>query len=139
MIFSKIHSAYFADQDHLDFYSRQMAKLPNDSQHNALAYTLGICKNTRKHFDSIFSVNDFSINPAAIDEGWQTGSSRKVTRLAFQLFTDKIPTATSGDEEMDINELSKYSVSDIFCCHYAPYFFEAVKIRYPEYTKGGAK
>ena len=29
----------------------------------------------------------------------------------------------------------KYNVSEIFCCSYAPYFYEGIKIRYPEYTR----
>lgn len=28
----------------------------------------------------------------------------------------------------------KYNPSEIFCCSYTPYLYEAVKIRYPEYT-----
>mgnify|MGYP000037184561 FL=1 len=28
-----------------------------------------------------------------------------------------------------------YAPGEIFCCSYAPYFWEAVQIRYPEYTK----
>lgn len=28
-----------------------------------------------------------------------------------------------------------YNPSEIFCCSYAPYFVEALKIRYPEYFK----
>ena len=28
-----------------------------------------------------------------------------------------------------------YAPSEIFCCSYAPYFWEAIQIRYPEYTK----
>lgn len=32
-----------------------------------------------------------------------------------------------------LDECREYSVSDLFCCGYARYFWEAVKIRYPEY------
>ena len=42
------------------------------------------------------------------------------------------------DSENDIeNEKvsDKYNVSEIFCCSYAPYFYEGIKIRYPEYTR----
>ena len=65
----------------------------------------------------------------------QTGTSAKVMRLAFQLFTDGTPTAYSGEdcEKEDFRECQKYSVSDVFCCEYAPYFMQSVQIRYPEY------
>ena len=131
----------FADAEHREFYTEQTAKLMQDCYHRALIYTLGICSDTRRRFDSIYDVKDRSINPEAINAEWQTGGSMKVTRLAFNLFTDGTPTAcwssNSGDVAKDIAELTQYSVSDIFCCSFAPYFFEAIKIRYPEYLRGG--
>ena len=60
------------------------------------------------------------------------GSSVKVTRLAFSLWN-----RCNYDSEEDIeNEKVSiyYNVSEIFCCSYAPYFYEAIKLRYPEYT-----
>ena len=38
-----------------------------------------------------------------------------------------------GDSDRQVDECREYSVSDLFCCGYARYFWEAVKIRYPEY------
>jgi len=32
-----------------------------------------------------------------------------------------------------------YSVEDLFCCGYAPYFWQAIQIRYPEYVKDNRK
>ena len=34
-----------------------------------------------------------------------------------------------------MRECRKYSVSDIFCCSYAMYFWEGIKLRYPEYCR----
>ena len=34
-----------------------------------------------------------------------------------------------------LEEYSRYTVENLFCCSYAPYFWQAVKIRYPEYTE----
>jgi len=73
--------------------------------------------------------------PDAINAGWQTSGSMRVTRLAFNLFTDCAATAYSDDDYPDVVELKYYSVSDIFCCEYAPYFIEAIKLRYPEFMK----
>ena len=42
------------------------------------------------------------------------------------------------DSEEDLKNghiSSAYAPSEIFCCSYAPYFWEAIKIRYPEYTR----
>jgi hypothetical protein len=45
-------------------------------------------------------------------------------------------TPSVGDyeaEEDQLKECQYYTVEDLFCCGYARYFWEAIKIRYPEY------
>lgn len=37
------------------------------------------------------------------------------------------------DAERKLEECSSYTVEELFCCGYARYFWEAIKIRYPEY------
>lgn len=37
------------------------------------------------------------------------------------------------DAEKQLSECSCYTVEDLFCCGYAKFFWEAIKIRYPEY------
>ena len=140
MIFSEKHNACFADDRHLGFYTEQTDRLKPDCYLKALIYTLGICDDTRRRFDSIYDAKDRSIVPETLYAEWQTSGSMKVTRLAFQLFTDTTPTARTYDEAKnriieDYDECKRYSVSDIFCCGYAPYFYEAIKLRYPEYLR----
>ena len=74
-------------------------------------------------------------------QGWQTSGSVRVVRLAFNLYTDGTPGVDEykrKDEQVreckafQRNAL-EYSVSDIFCCGYARYFWEGIKLRYPEY------
>jgi hypothetical protein len=122
----------FASDKHRLFYASQSQKLMPDIYLKSLIYTLGMCHDTRRNFDSIYDRDSRRINPRAIDEPWQTGSSLKVTRLAFQLFTDSTPSAFKGGHD-NFGECRRYSVSDIFCCPFAPYFVEAVRLRYPEY------
>lgn len=38
------------------------------------------------------------------------------------------------DTEEQVDECRRYSVEDLFCCCYAPYFWQAIQIRYPEYA-----
>ena len=136
----------FIDESHMDFYAEKVNVLKSnifgkvsapDVYLKSLIYTLGMCSDTRRRFDSIYDEKKRSINTGVISEAWQTGSSLKVTRLAFQLFTDSTPTAYVYDEndkvKENISECEKYSVSDVFCCSYAPYFVEAIRLRYPEY------
>lgn len=138
MIFSEEHSVYFADKEHLDFYEQQTIGWvnPTDCYTKALLYTLGICRDTRRHIDRLYDLDDKSIYPEALNDGWQTGGTLKVTRLAFQLFTDGTPSAYIDPDKPDVDECRKYSVSDIFCCEFAPLFVEAIKLRYPEYMRG---
>lgn len=126
---------FFINEDHYNFYQEKTAKLKTDSYLKALIYTIGICPDTRCRWDKIYDEKERTIVPEQLHQGWQTGTSLKVTRLAFQLYTDGTPTAYTGDnaDQEDFKECQNYSVSDIFCCEYAPYFVEAVKLRYPEY------
>ena len=45
-----------------------------------------------------------------------------------------------SEEDLENGHISSaYAPSEIFCCSYAPYFWEAIKIRYPEYTRFESK
>lgn len=127
----------FSDKKHFDFYVETMKNVTNDVYHQALVYTLGISDETRRNFKVIYNIKNRTIDTEQLHQGWQTSSSLRVTRLAFNLFTDGEPTAYSYDENEneieDIKECARYSVSDIFCCSYAPFYVQAIKIRYGEY------
>ena len=57
-----------------------------------------------------------------------------VVRIAFNLYTDGTPSTFEYDDVGgQIDETRLYSVSDLFCTGDAKYFWEAIKIRYPEY------
>lgn len=74
------------------------------------------------------------ININSIHAAWQTGTSVKVTRMAFNLWN-----SCMYDSEEDVEndkKSSDYNVSELFCCSYAPYLYEGIKIRYPEYAIG---
>lgn len=90
-------------------------------------------KQQEKNFDDIFNLKSGEININALQGKYQTGTSKKVTRLAFNLWN-----GCNFDREQDIenkNLSANYNVSEIFSCGYAPYFYEAIKIRFPEYTR----
>ena len=57
--------------------------------------------------------------------GWQTSGTVRVCRLAFNLWNGYT----------DPEHSNAYSPEDLFCCEFAPYFMEGVKIRYPEYCR----
>ncbi len=61
--------------------------------------------------------------------------AQKVVRMAFNLYCNGTPSALDYDDsEEQVDECKLYTVEELFCCAYAPYFWQAVQIRYPEYT-----
>lgn len=127
----------FIDKEHELFWKEKNLLLQEygtaDSYSRALVYTLGICETTRNNFNKIFDIEKSEINIDSINEPYQTSTSAKVTRMAFSLFN-----GCNYDSEIDVEKgqvSSNYNVSDIFCCSYAPYFVNALEIKYPEYFK----
>ena len=53
-----------------------------------------------------------------------------------EMFDHTYDVAFVLEKDIENEKVSdKYNVSEIFCCSYAPYFYEGIKIRYPEYTR----
>ncbi len=127
----------FIDSKHKGFWNKKYKEMEmlgkTDVYFKSIVYVLGICETTRDNFDKIFNLKNGEININSINESYQTNTSQKVTRMAFNLWN-----SCNYDSEKDIetDEISSnYNVSEIFSCIYAPYFYEGIKIRYPEYTK----
>lgn len=124
----------FVDIEHQNFYEQKLKEIgKSDVYSRALIYTLAICPVTREHFNDIFDLKNGEINIDSLQKGYQTGSSEKVTRLAFSLW-NRCNYDCTDDIENDKPSIY-YNPSEIFCCSYAPYFWQAIQIRYPEYTK----
>lgn len=123
----------FIDKEHEEFYKDKINEIgTGDVYRKALIYTLGICETTREHFNNIFDIKQGLINRDALQQPYQTGTSLKVTRMAFSLWNSN---CYDSDEDLEKRIVSThYNPSEIFCCSFAPYFYEAIKIRYPEYT-----
>lgn len=55
--------------------------------------------------------------------------------MAFNLYCNSAPSVFDHDDaEEQIDEYRHYTAAELFCCAYAPYFWQAVQIRYPEYA-----
>lgn len=114
----------FVDREHRDFYTRMLAKTRNsDSYHRAFFFTVGICPETRNSVNRLFNFKENGIRPEGLDEAWQTGGTRRLCRLAFNLW--------NGWTQDGAENLS--APYELFDCGFAPYFMEAIKLRYPEY------
>lgn len=127
----------FANKEHELFFVSKMKELSKygkgDVYYYSLIYTLGICEITRHNFDKIFNMKSGEINIDAINSQWQTGTSGKVTRMAFSLWNECMYDSEKDAEDRKMSSL--YNPSEIFSCSYAPYFYEGIRLRYPEYTR----
>ena len=126
----------FKNQAHEDFYQRYLPKCRyQDVYHKALVYCLGIDRDTREHVDRIYDFRIGNVKPECLHEGWQTSGSMKVVRMAFNLYCNGTPSVDDYTKtEEQVNECRQYTVEDLFCCAYAPFFWQAIQIRYPEYA-----
>lgn len=128
----------FISEAHEKFYCEKLKEVRyQDVYHKALCYCLGICEDTRRNADRIYDFKTGYVRPECLQEGWQTSGSKKVVRMAFNLYCNDTPSVYEyeGAEEQ-MAECKRYSAEDLFCCAYAPFFWQAVQIRYPEYTVG---
>lgn len=77
----------FRDDEHERFYVQMMDERKcNDGYHRALFYTLGISRETRSHIRDLYDFANGGIKPEGLSAPWQTGSSTRVCRLAFNLW-----------------------------------------------------
>ena len=127
----------FYNEQHKHFYEQKLKELKQygktDCYYRAITYCLSISETTRTHFNEIFSIKNGEINIDCLQAPYQTSTSLKVTRAAFSLWNS---CCYDSQEDRENGKVSKcYDISDIFCSSYAPYIYEAVRIRYPEYTQ----
>lgn len=127
----------FIDDEHEKFWEEKNLVMQKygktDVYYKSIVYTLRICETTRSNFDKIFSIENGEINIDSINSAFQTGTSEKVTRMAFSLWNRCNYDSEKDRQKGKISEY--YNPSEIFCCSYAPYFVEALKLRYPEYFR----
>ena len=63
-----------------------------------------------------------------------TNIGREVAEQIYEkhrFFTERLIAAGVDPETA---EAEAFTPDNLFCCEFAPYFYEAVKLRYPEYT-----
>ena len=133
---TKKQKIVFISEAHEKFYYEQLNRVRyQDVYHKTLCYCLGISDDTRRNINSIHDFKSGCVKTECLHEGWQTSGSMKVVRMAFNLYCNSTPSVDDyKDAEEQVNECNRYTVEDLFCCAYAPFFWQAVQIRYPEYA-----
>ena len=86
----------FKSNAHEKFYYEKLKKMQyQDEYHMALCYCLGISDDTRRNIDRIYDFETGCVKPACLYEGWQTSGSKKIVRMAFNLYCNGTPSADS--------------------------------------------
>ena len=116
----------FRSKEHRQFFLEMLEKSRyKDCNHQSFFYCVGISESTRMNIERLFDFQRDRIRTDGLHDGWQTGSTIRLTRLAFNLMEGYVE---KGKERM-------YSPYELFDCGYAPYFFEAIRLRYPDYCR----
>ena len=77
----------FVSKEHKAFYGEMLVKTRNDdSYHRAFFYAMGICEETRRNIHTLFDFKYGGIAPNGLSAPWQTGGTRRLCRLAFNLW-----------------------------------------------------
>jgi len=132
----KVQEIYFISKAHEKFYYEKLQEVRcQDVYHKALCYCLGINDDTRRNVNRIYDFKTGYVKTECLQEGWQTSGSVRVVRMAFNLYCNGTPSVYDyQDTEEQVNECKEYSAEELFCCSYAPFFWQAIQIRYPEYA-----
>lgn len=110
----------FANENHKNYYENLM-KCINKKYHESekiksLIYLLALFETIKPGFAKIvFNFKKMAIKPEVLSEPWQTSSTRRTIRLAFNLF---------DDYPVLLSEIFGYSYWD-------EYYLEAIRIRFP--------
>lgn len=127
----------YINDEHKQFYENKCKEILKYreliSNYKAFIYTIGICRDTRNNFKQIYNIQKDRFDIEIFKSAWQTTGSMKVCRLAFNLLNG---FCYDSDEDIEADKVSlQYTVAEIFACGFAPYFIQAIALRYPSYMK----
>ena len=65
-----------------------------------------------------------------------TGRVEYVEPLCGHAKRNGTPSVDEDTDEIEgqLRECKQYTVEELFCCAYAPFFWQAIQLRYPEYA-----
>lgn len=116
----------FKDDKHKEGFNT-FIKLANinqaDVERICLFYLLSLFNETRNNINGLYDFKGNGIMIAGLNEGWQTGSTRRVTKLAFNLYNN---FRGEDVENENYSPLELFSVPD----EYRKYMLYAVDIRF---------
>lgn len=79
----------FKDDRHKNAFYQILGKMQlnhSDPERTALAYLLSLNEDCHSHINNLYDFEERVILPEGLDQEWQTHTSLKTTRLAFNLY-----------------------------------------------------
>lgn len=123
----------FKDSDHENRYSELCSRMKClDEYHRAAAYLIALDNVCRQHSTDIFDFQEDVIYPECLRAEWQTSTSRKTSRLLFNLWNGY---NAEGEPAKDEAASPYYTPEQLFSCSYAPYYWQAIQLRFPCYAE----
>lgn len=114
----------FYNEEHKKYFEEMSKKKVLDAYNKSVVYLLGLEEETRTHTADVYNIERGEIELEGLKKSWQTGTTTIICRLAFNLFN-----GYGGELEEDNSKM--YTPESIFCrTELAPYFYEAIKIRF---------
>ncbi|MDO4325372.1 MAG: DUF6075 family protein [bacterium] len=114
---TKKENLIFISDAHEKFYYEKLKEVRyRDAYHKALCYCLGNSDDTRRNVYRIYDLKTGYVKTECLHEGWQTSSSVKVVRMAFDLYCNGTPSVFDyEDAEEQVDECRWYSAETIVC------------------------
>ena len=129
----------FKNKDHelnYDFLLQTMDRVTSNRQ--AVAYLLALDLICFEHCRELYDFHEEKTISEGLDKAWHTSASRRTTRLAFNLFNGYFSdgeTYIGSDGYEELLPSRFYTPYTFFGCDDAPYYVEALKIRFPKFWK----
>lgn len=121
----------FKNDNHYDRYCEVrelMGGSSRDPYRAAVAYLIALDPVVYAGRTDVFDFEDGSVKHDGINKAWQTSTSSRTTRLAFNLWNGWC--YDNDDDWTDNKPDMRYAVDNIFCGEYAEYYWQAIKIRF---------
>lgn len=123
----------FIDEEHKSFYNEKIMQYANSGRIpncyiKSLFYLLASNADTRRNFNNLYDIENGEINPSKMKGGWLTSTTKKICQLAFNLYN-----GYTQDGRKKCSE--EYAPYNLFSCEMAPYFVQAIQLRYPEHFR----
>lgn len=118
-----INKIIFYDEMHKTRFITLAKKIENlDVYHKSLIYLIALNVDCYRNINDIYDIKNDVIKKTGLKKGWQTSTSIRATRLAFNLWNNTVEKTCA----------EKYSPCCIFCDPNAEYYMQAIRIRFPE-------